>query len=52
MTIISMQHLSTPLMLPIMISALLFSAPACSNQTAVDTHEDLTDYKEGQVSAS
>ncbi|WP_279378760.1 PQQ-dependent sugar dehydrogenase [Psychrobacter sp. JCM 18903] len=52
MTIISMQHLSTPLMLPIMISALLFSAPACSNQTAVNTHEDLTDYKEGQASAS
>ncbi|TSB23385.1 PQQ-dependent sugar dehydrogenase [Psychrobacter sp. YGAH215] len=52
MTIISMQHLSTPLMLPIMISALLFSAPACSNQTAVNTHEDLTDYREGQASAS
>ena len=52
MTIISMQHLSTPLMLPIMISALLFSAPACSNQTAVNTQEDLTDYKEGQASAS
>ena len=52
MTIISTQHLSAPLMLPIMISALLFSAPACSNQTAVNTHEDLTDYKEGQASAS
>lgn len=52
MTIISMQHLSKTLMLPIMISALLFSAPACSNQTAVNTHEDLTDYKEGQASAS
>ncbi|WP_201554154.1 PQQ-dependent sugar dehydrogenase [Psychrobacter immobilis] len=52
MTIISMQHLSTPLMLPIMISALLFSTPACSNQTAVNTHEDLTEYKEGQASAN
>ena len=52
MTIISMQHLSKTLMLPIMISALLFSAPACSNQTAVNTHEDLTDHKEGQASAS
>ncbi|WP_198331284.1 PQQ-dependent sugar dehydrogenase [Psychrobacter aquimaris] len=52
MTIISTQHLSTPLMLPIIITALLFSAPACSNQTAINTHEDLTAYKEGQASAN
>ena len=39
-------------MLPIIITALLFSASARSNETAINTHTDLTDYKKGQASAN
>ena len=44
------KYLSTPLMLPIIISTLLFSAPACSNQSAIDTNADLKEYQDAQSS--
>ena len=40
---------SRPLMLPLIITALLFSASACSNPSAVNTDADLTEYKQGQA---
>ena len=43
---------SRPLMLPLIITALLFSASACSNPSAVNTNADLTEYKEGKASVS
>ncbi|MFT5096274.1 MAG: glucose/arabinose dehydrogenase [Psychrobacter okhotskensis] len=45
------KYISTPLILPLIIAALLFSASACSNPSAVNTDADLTEYKEGQASA-
>ncbi len=42
--------ISTPLILPIIISALLFTAPACSNQSAIDTNADLEKYQEAKNS--
>ena len=46
------KYLSTPLMLPIIISALLFTAPACSNQSAIDTNADLEKYQEAKNSVT
>lgn len=44
------KYLSTPLILPIIISMLLFSVPACSNQSAIDTNADLKEYQDAQSS--
>ena len=44
------KYISTPLMLPVIISALLVSAPACSNQSAIDTNADLEKYQEAKNS--
>ena len=44
------KYLSTPLILPIIISMLLFSVPACSNQSAIDTNADLKAYQDAQGS--
>ena len=40
------------LSLPIIISTLLFSAPACSNQSAIDTNADLAEYQDAQNSVT
>lgn len=37
-------------MLPIIISMLIFSVPACSNQSAIDTNADLKEYQDAQSS--
>ena len=39
-----------PLLLSLVMTSLLFSASACSNPAAVNTNNDLTEYKEGQAS--
>lgn len=39
-----------PLLLTLVMTSLLFSASACSNPAAVNTNNDLTEYKEGQAS--
>ena len=44
------KYISTPLILPIIISALLFTAPACSNQSAIDINADLEKYQEAKNS--
>ena len=41
---------NTPLLLSLVMTSLLFSASACSNPAAVNTNNDLTEYKEGQAS--
>ncbi|WP_289049957.1 PQQ-dependent sugar dehydrogenase [uncultured Psychrobacter sp.] len=41
---------NTPLLLTLVMTSLLFSASACSNPAAVNTNNDLTEYKEGQAS--
>lgn len=46
------KHTSRPLTLPLIITALLFSASACSNPSAVNTNKDLSEYKEGQASVN
>lgn len=51
MTMTNKKRISTPLTLPLVIAAMLFSASACSNPSAVNTDADLTEYKEGQASA-
>ena len=50
MAIINKQYLSAPLTLPIMVATLLISTSACSNQSAVNTNEDLAEYKEAKIS--
>lgn len=39
-------------MLPIIMSTILFTAPACSNQSAVDTNADLAEYQDAQNSVA
>ena len=41
---------NTPLLLSLVVTSLLFSVSACSNPAAVNTNNDLTEYKEGQAS--
>jgi len=41
---------NTPLLLTLVMTSLLFSASACSNPAAVNTNNDLPEYKEGQAS--
>ena len=43
---------NTPLLLSLVMTSLLFSASACSNPAAVNTNNDLTEYKEGQASVN
>ena len=43
---------NTPLLLSLITTSLLFSASACSNPAAVNTNNDLTEYKEGQAAAN
>lgn len=43
---------NTPLLLSLVMTSLLFSASACSNPAAVNTNNDLTEYKEGQAAAN
>ncbi|MDN3452885.1 MULTISPECIES: PQQ-dependent sugar dehydrogenase [unclassified Psychrobacter] len=50
MAIINKKYLSTPLTLPIIVATLLISTSACSNQSAVNTNEDLAEYKEAKTS--
>lgn len=45
MTTINKRHISTPLTLPIIVSALLFSTAACSNQSGLTTNTDSKDAK-------
>ncbi|AMT97325.1 MULTISPECIES: PQQ-dependent sugar dehydrogenase [Psychrobacter] len=45
MTTINKRHISTPLTLPIIVSALLFSTAACSNQSGLTTSTDSKDAK-------
>lgn len=52
MTIINAKYKSAPLTLPIIISALLFSTAACSNQAVVNTNADLAEYKEKSPTAA
>ncbi|MFZ3075366.1 MAG: PQQ-dependent sugar dehydrogenase, partial [Psychrobacter glacincola] len=51
MTIINRRHISAPLTLPIIITALLFSTSACSNQSTTDTNADLAEYEDAETSA-
>ena len=51
MTIISRRHISAPLTLPVIITALLFSTSACSNQSTTDTNADLAEYQNAETSA-
>jgi len=44
--------MSKPLTLPIIITALLFSTSACSNQSTTDTNADLAEYQEAQTSVA
>ncbi|MGP9491789.1 PQQ-dependent sugar dehydrogenase [Psychrobacter sp. AOP7-B1-24] len=39
-----------PLTLPLIMTALLFSTSACSNQTAVNSNEELAEYKDAKTS--
>ena len=52
MIIINRQYMSKPLTLPIIITALLFSTSACSNQSATDTNADLAKYQEAETSVA
>lgn len=45
MTTINKRHISTPLTLPIIVSALLFSTAACSNQSGLTANTDTKDAK-------
>ncbi|MER2011452.1 MAG: PQQ-dependent sugar dehydrogenase [Psychrobacter alimentarius] len=45
MTTINKRHISTPLTLPIIVSALLFSTAACSNQSGLTASTDSKDAK-------
>ena len=51
MTIINRQYMTKPLTLPIIITALLFSNSACSNQSTTDTNADLAEYQNAETSA-
>ena len=51
MTIISRRHISAPLTLLIIVTALLFSTSACSNQSTTDTNADLAEYEDAETSA-
>ena len=50
MAIINKKYLSAPLTLPIIVATLLISTSACSNQSVVNTNEDLAEYKEAKTS--
>lgn len=52
MTIIKTKSIHVSLALPILITTLLFSASACSNPSAVNTNDDLAQYKEAENSAT
>ena len=45
------KSISLPVPLSLMLMSLMFSMPACSNQSAVNTYEELKDYKEATASA-
>ncbi|MEN6668814.1 PQQ-dependent sugar dehydrogenase [Psychrobacter sp. B38] len=45
MRVINKKSISTPLALPIIVSALLFSTAACSNQTGLSTNSDAKEMK-------
>ena len=47
---VNKKNINTILLSPIIISALLFSAPACSNQSAIDTNADLAEYQNAKNS--
>lgn len=44
--------ISVSLTSSLLMTALMFSAPACSNQSAINTNEDLAEYKEVKLSAT
>ena len=50
MAIINKKYLSAPLTLPIIVATLLISTSACSNQSVVNTNEDLAEYKDAKTS--
>ncbi|MBF0658725.1 PQQ-dependent sugar dehydrogenase [Psychrobacter sp. NG25] len=50
MAIINKKYLSAPLTLPIILVTLLMSTSACSNQSVVNTNEDLAEYKDAKTS--
>ena len=50
MAIINQKYLSAPLTLPIIVATLLISTSACSNQSVVNTNEDLAEYKDAKTS--
>ncbi|MBH0095823.1 PQQ-dependent sugar dehydrogenase [Psychrobacter sp. NZS113] len=50
MAIINQKYLSAPLTLPIIVATLLMSTSACSNQSVVNTNEDLAEYKDAKTS--
>ncbi|WP_201550629.1 PQQ-dependent sugar dehydrogenase [Psychrobacter fjordensis] len=50
MAIINEKYLSAPLTLPIILVTLLMSTSACSNQSVVNTNEDLAEYKDAKTS--
>ena len=50
MAIINKKYLSAPLTLPIIVATLLISTSACSNQSVVNTNEDLAEYKDATTS--
>lgn len=52
MTVSTKKYISAPLTLPIIIAGLLFSNAACSNQSAVSTNAESTEYKEVKTSAT
>lgn len=52
MTIIQTKSIHVSLALPILITTLLFSASACSNPSAVNTNDDLAQYKEAENPAT
>lgn len=44
--------ISVSLTSSLLMTALMFSTPACSNQSAINTNEDLAEYKEVKLSAT
>ena len=44
------KRVGIPLTSPLIIAAILFSTSACSNQSVVNTNEDLAEYKEAKTS--
>ena len=52
MTIVKTKSIHVSLALPILITTLLFSASACSNPSAVNTSDDLAQYKEAENPAT